>query len=350
MLALAKHLPGARVRVITFDVPGAGPFDAGSGIDVQRVRRGANVPRVRMATLAARSVIEAVRFRADVVLVGHIAACAAGVAIRRLLGTPYVTYVHADEFHVWPRLARFAVRDSAAVIAVSRHSQAMSLASGGRPETTHRILNGVDLPSRRQKRAGSIGHPPTILTIARMVELYKGHDVMLRAMPLVLARVPEGRWIVIGDGPLRKAYEQTAEKLGIEAAVEFTGDLSDDERDDWLARATLFAMPSRLPAGGLGGEGFGIVYLEAAANGLPVIAADEGGAVDAVDAGRTGVLVDPRDHVGIADAIVALLQEPAQAHAMGEAGRAWAAELSWPSVAAKVADVLRSVASGPARP
>jgi phosphatidylinositol alpha-1,6-mannosyltransferase len=104
-------------------------------------------------------------------------------------------------------------------------------------------------------------------------------------------------------------------------------------------------MPSRLPPGGLGGEGFGIAYLEAAARGLPVVAGDEGGAVDAVDPGRSAYMVDPRDHVSVAEAIAGLLECQQAAHALGEAGRRWASKFTWPATAARVAEVLRSVAA-----
>ena len=95
-------------------------------------------------------------------------------------------------------------------------------------------------------------------------------------------------------------------------------------------------MPSRVPAGGFGGEGFGIVYLEADAHGCPSVAGNVGGAVDAVVDGETGLLVDPEDHVMSADALDRLLRDEPRRRAMGAAGAERAAEFAWPLIAARV--------------
>jgi phosphatidylinositol alpha-1,6-mannosyltransferase len=121
--------------------------------------------------------------------------------------------------------------------------------------------------------------------------------------------------------------------------VRFVGSVSDGERDWWLRRAHVFAMPSRLPAGGAG-EGFGIVYLEAGAHSLPVVAGNVGGALDAVVHGQTGVLVDPADHVVLADAITDLLLDPSRAQAFGVAGALRSRELAWPAVARRIENLV----------
>jgi phosphatidylinositol alpha-1,6-mannosyltransferase len=342
---LAAHLPGCTVRVVTFDHTGARELDGDGGLDVRRTKRAAGRRRIRIASLSANATAEALRFRPDAVLVGHVAAFPAGAMIRRVARVPEVLYVHADEFRVWPRRCRLAVRSADAVIAVSRHSEAMAQAAGAPADHVHRIPCGVDLSDWASDRAADGNGRPTVLTIARMVERHKGHDMMLRAMPLVLARVPAARWVVVGDGPLRTGYERDAAAAGLDQSVTFTGSVHDAERDSWLGRAHVFAMPSRLPPGGVGGEGFGIVYLEAAAHRLPVVAANEGGALDAVDPTSSAVLVDPRDHVALADALVGLLSDPARARKLGDAGYAWAANFSWPATASRVAAVLRSVSA-----
>jgi phosphatidylinositol alpha-1,6-mannosyltransferase len=238
-----------------------------------------------------------------------------------------------------------AVRGADAVISISRHSEAMARAAGTPPERLHRIAPAVDHPPPSRDPARHPDPRPTVLTIARMAERYKGHDVMVRAVPLLVGRVPDARWVVVGDGPLRPSLEERAAAIGARDSVLFTGAISDEQRESWLWRARVFAMPSRLPPGGLGGEGFGIAYLEAAARGLPVVAGDEGGAVDAVDPGRSAYMVDPRDHVSVAEAIAGLLECQQAAHALGEAGRRWASKFTWPATAARVAEVLRSVAA-----
>jgi phosphatidylinositol alpha-1,6-mannosyltransferase len=107
-------------------------------------------------------------------------------------------------------------------------------------------------------------------------------------------------------------------------------------------------MPSRLPAGGLGGEGFGIVYMEASAHGVPVVAGAVGGALDAVVDGVTGVLIDPTDHLAVANALTELLTDADRARRLGEAGRERSLEFSWSRIGAYVGDVLaRTVAHQP---
>ena len=99
-------------------------------------------------------------------------------------------------------------------------------------------------------------------------------------------------------------------------------------------------MPSRLPGAPLAGEGFGIVLLEAAAMSLPVVAGAAGGALDAVEDGVTGLLVDPEDPAALADALIALLENPARARAMGRAGAERAEGFAWPLITARVEALL----------
>jgi phosphatidylinositol alpha-1,6-mannosyltransferase len=172
---------------------------------------------------------------------------------------------------------------------------------------------------------------------------YKGHDVMLRALPLVAASVPDVRWVVVGDGPLRPELEALANMHGVRDRVHFTGQVPDADRDAWFHCANVFAMPARTPAEGAG-EGFGIVYLEANLSGLPVVAGAIGGALDAVVDGVTGVLVEPTDHVAVADAVIDLLRDPERARALGHAGAERARrDFGWPAIAVRVEALLRSL-------
>jgi phosphatidylinositol alpha-1,6-mannosyltransferase len=228
------------------------------------------------------------------------------------------------------------------VIGVSRYTCELARGVGAQDGKIRRINNGVDVPdSLAPRREGR----PTILTIARLEDRYKGHDVMLRALPLVRAQIPDVHWVVVGDGPLRQVLEPLAHGLGVNGAVHFAGSVSDVERDAWLGRADVFAMVSRLPAGGFAGEGFGIVYLEANAHGVPVVAGNVGGATDAVVHGQTGLLVDPTDHVAVADALVRLLRDRELARRLGTAGRERARCYTWSKVAERVEDVLLEMMS-----
>jgi phosphatidylinositol alpha-1,6-mannosyltransferase len=122
-----------------------------------------------------------------------------------------------------------------------------------------------------------------------------------------------------------------------------------EERDSWLDQAHVFCMPSRLPAGGVGGEGFGIVYLEANAHALPVVAGNVAGALDAVVHGQTGLLVDPRDHLAVADAVSDLLLDPRRAEVLGREGERRARDFAWPRIAERVKSLLAQLAAAPTR-
>ena len=123
-------------------------------------------------------------------------------------------------------------------------------------------------------------------------------------------------------------------------SIRFLGAVSDAERDDALDRAHVFVMPNRAPPGGVGGEGFGIVYLEAAAHGLPAVCGNVGGVVDAVVQGETGLLVDGEDPRAVAEAVSDLLLDPSRARALGDAGARRAKEFAWPVVAKQVEDLV----------
>ena len=282
----------------------------------------------------------------DVVLSGHIATAPAAACIRQLRGIPFVQYLHADEVPHRLRLARFAVQRATATIAVSAHTGDIAVAAGCAPQRLRIISPGVDIPPSRSPR----GNPPrpTIITVARLEDRYKGHDLMLRALPLVRASVPEVLWVVVGDGSLRNELEAEALRLGLTDHVEFTGQVSDQERDRRLGSAHVFAMPSRLPASATGGgEGFGIVYLEAGVHGLPVVAGAVGGALDAVVHDETGLLVDPTSSEDLAAALSLLLLDEARASRLGAAGERRARTFSWERMSRDVHGVLAGVIERP---
>jgi phosphatidylinositol alpha-1,6-mannosyltransferase len=339
---IVRHADRLRMRVVTLDSPGARDFDATSGLDVQRVGLSAG-RQVAVAALNARALGEAGRFRPAAVLSGHIVTAPAAALIAAALRIPSVQYLYAREVGARPGLAAFAVRRADATVAVSAYTRELAAANGAAPARVHCILPGVDLP---EPATLPRAERPTILTIARLSERYKGHDVMLRALPLIRARVPDVEWVVVGDGPLRPGLERAAACHGLQGNVRFVGTVSDGERDRWLRRAHVFTMPSRLPAGGFAGEGFGIVYLEAGAQELPVVAGNVGGALDAVVHGETGVLVDPSDHIALAYAIADLLLDPSRAQALGVAGARRARELAWPAVARRVEDLVLGLLAG----
>jgi phosphatidyl-myo-inositol dimannoside synthase len=334
---IAAGVAALDTQVVAPDSPGAAEFDAVSGVSVLRVRGGSRLRGSEKALLNAGALARALRFRPHVTLSAHIVASPAAAAIRRATGARTVQYFHAEEIGAKPRLAAFAARQADASIAVSAYTAGLIAATGAPMQRVTVIANGTDMPSEPPPVPDG---RPTILTIARIEERYKGHDTMVRALALVLSKVPDARWVVIGDGSLRPGLEQLARSYGVAGSIDFLGAVSDEQRDAWLARATLLAMPSRLPAGGFAGEGFGIVYLEAAAYGRPVLAGNVGGSLDAVLDGETGLLVDPLDTMAVAEAIVRLLRDDELARRLGAAARARAAHYAWPRVVERVERLL----------
>jgi phosphatidyl-myo-inositol dimannoside synthase len=341
MHRLVANLDSVEVKVISLGAPGAHRFDAGSSLDVIRVaRKGGGLNKLAVARLNATVLRHGLRFRPDVIVSWHAVLSPACASLRLMRKIPVIQYLHGDEARHRPKLVGFAVRNADAVIAVSRHSSELAKAAGVDPRRIHVVHPGVDMPARRSNgRAGR----PTVLTVSRMHDSYKGHDMLVRALPEIRERVPAVQWVVIGDGPLRPMIEAMAAEHGLAESVRFLGRVSDEERDQWLDRSHVFALPSRLPPEGTGGEGFGIVYLEAGAHGMPVVGAAEGGALDAVVDGETGLLVDPRDHRELADSIAGLLLDSERAAALGEAGRQRASDFTWERHARAVATLANGL-------
>jgi phosphatidyl-myo-inositol dimannoside synthase len=333
---LAEGIERFRVRVVALERPGAERFDRDRRVSMRRVKAG-RAGAVRVGLLNVGAFGEGLRLRPDVTLAMHIVLAPALTAIGRGLGSDTAMIFHAEEITARPRLAAFAAREAGVSIAVSSYTAGLIAATGASPKRLCLISPGVDIP---REVAPLPEERPVFVTVARLEERYKGHDVMIAALPLVLAKVPDAQWVVIGEGSLRPALEQQARDHGVAHAIRFLGAVSDEERDEWLARARLLAMPSRLPAGGLAGEGFGIAYLEAGAFAKPVLAGDVGGARDSVIDGETGLRVDPRDPLAVAEAITTLLLDSELAGRLGEAGARRARELTWPVFVARVEQAL----------
>jgi phosphatidylinositol alpha-1,6-mannosyltransferase len=337
---LAQELQVGALQVATLGHPASVAFDASIPGTVRRLPLTRFDQRARIAALNAYAIAVGLRWRPTRILNMHITLSPAALALSRALRIPYVQYVHADEAVTRPRVARFALANAHRTIAVSEHARRLALGAGADPRFVDVIPPGVDLP---QDGCVAPAGPPTVITVSRLVDRYKGHDVMIDAMRAIVEHIPEARWLVVGDGPLRAELEARSRTALGQSAV-FTGAVSDGERDRLLGEAHVFAMPSRLDAGS-GGEGFGIVYAEAAARGLPVVAGNVGGATDAVVHEETGLLVDPRDYQAIADALIRLLRDAELRLRFGEAGRQRAREIAWPRIASRVGAVLRDAAT-----
>jgi len=181
-----------------------------------------------------------------------------------------------------------------------------------------------------------------IVSVGRLVHR-KGQDVLIEAMPSIIKKVPEAHILMIGEGPYRSYLETRVKTLGLQERVTFIGRIQYAQLPRYICAGDLFVMPSRSRLAGLEVEGLGIVYLEASACGLPVIAGNSGGAPDAVLAGKTGLVVEGSKKDAVASEVVELLLDPKRAHAMGLAGREWIIqEWRWDIWSSRFAELLKA--------
>ncbi|MFP5360431.1 MAG: glycosyltransferase, partial [Actinomycetes bacterium] len=220
------------------------------------------------------------------------------------------------------------------LIAVSHHIARRAIEHGAREEAITVLYTGVDT---QVFTPAPLPEAPTVLHVARLVEK-KGTSDLLTAFATVLRTVPDARLRIIGNGPLRPALTAQAHALGIAGEVTFEGVQPHSTVREAMKQATLLCQPS-VTAGTGDQEGLGQVALEAAATARPVVATRHGGLREAVSDGATGVLVDEHDTAALASAIGAILADPAQAAALGDAGRTWTERHF--DAAANAADVER---------
>lgn len=192
-----------------------------------------------------------------------------------------------------------------------------------------KIAPGIDTahfipqPDAMQKRITlGLENKKIIISVGRLVHR-KGQDKLIEAMPQILQQVPNAHLLLVGEGPYRPHLEKLVNKLSLNQNITFVGRILYDKLPTYLSAADLFAMPSRSRFFGLEVEGLGIVYLEASACGIPVIAGNSGGAPDAVLEGVTGLCVNGTDISQIANAVIEICSDAGRASQMGSAGRNW---------------------------
>jgi len=179
-----------------------------------------------------------------------------------------------------------------------------------------------------------------LISVGRLVHR-KGQDKLLEALPQILLAHPDVILLFVGVGPRKKKLDQIVRSHDLSNYVRFVGRIPYDALPHYFRLGDLFVMPSRSRLAGLEVEGLGIVYLEASACGIPVVAGASGGAPDAVIQGKTGLVVDGTKVDAIARTINELLDNPAQLIVMGQAGRAWTIERwSWQIWGERFSEVL----------
>lgn len=278
------------------------------------------------------AIAAAVLWRPDLVICAHVGLATTGRAIQRLTRAPYWLVLYGIE--VWgdlPPAKKRALQGARCFVTITRFTLEATARRHSLREPRY-VLLPPSLPAsppsatvgeRSFRPAGG----PIVLTVGRMSasERYKGHDVMLAAWPLVLERVPEAVYWIVGGGDDRERLEARVRTLGIADSVRFLGSITPEELNVCYDRCRVFAMPARteLDNGAPRGEGFGIVFLEAMAYGKPVVGPNVGAPAEFIHSGEQGLLVTPTDSKEVARAIVELLENPERARRMGVAAREW---------------------------
>ncbi len=320
--ALCEHMPSRDVVVYTARMAGSADVDGAVDFPVVRDRSRILLPTPRVAR-EVRAV--ALAHGCDRVIFG--AAAPLGLLARALRGGGTISQItaitHGHEVW-WARVpfARQLLRrigdDVDTLTYVSEFcrrqiSPALSPAGRGRMERLSpsvdrtRFNPGVDGAAWRA-RLGLAAGAPVVLSASRLVRR-KGQDMLIRAWPDIVSQIPAARLVVVGDGPARRRLQHLARSSAVGNTVVFVPGVEWQEMPAVYAMADVFALPCRTRLWGLEPEAFGMVFIEAAATGLPLLVGDSGGAPEAApDAVR--VVVDGRDVDAVAAGLRRLLAAP----------------------------------------
>ena len=343
-----ENWPPEQLTVIAPRVPGWQAYDREQPFRVVRVAY-PNWPKLRMPILWLLLAWQACWFcwrqRPRFVHFGHVFENAfIGPWIRLWFGCPYGVHLAGEELALARRfwwLKAVVVRVLARadlVTAISRYTASLLPDFGyHRPALlVHPAVDAVRFhpgtPDDWFSRERGITGSPLLLTLGRLMKR-KGHDQVLRALPELIPEFPDVQYVIAGVGPHEKALRQLTAELGLEERVHFLGLVAEACLPELLRSAQVFVHPNRVLADG-DVEGFGIVFLEAAASGVPVIGGDSGGVPDAVEHGVCGFLV--KDQAELVQRLRQLLGDDELCRRMGAAGRVWAEGFRWDSAAQAV--------------
>lgn len=343
----ARRLPSGDLVVLA-STPPEGPraaeaFDATVPFEVVRMPTRMLLPtpdvRARMKRLIAARSIETVWFGAAAPL-GLLGRAAKRAGATRVIAT---THGHEVGWGMVPgarQLLRRIFRDADVVTYISDYTLGRLRPSIPEGTTTLRLPSGIDVdrfrpdPVARAKlrERYRLGEDPTAVCVSRLVPR-KGQDSLVTAWPRVVRAVPAAKLVIVGWGPYARDVALLRRRSPVRDSIILTGKVPDAELPGHVAMGDLFAMPCRTRGKGLDVEGLGIVFLEASAAGLPVIAGTSGGAPETVVEAVTGNVVDGRDEDALVMALVRQLSDPALRRRMGAAGRELMMERwTWPGL------------------
>jgi phosphatidylinositol alpha-1,6-mannosyltransferase len=357
-LAVQFSTRGFRVQVVSRELEGMAEFDRDLPYAITRIR----IPHSGTAgiPLLARALRALIRGRppAAVFCPTWLPEGAAGrLAVRRTT-IPYFVAAHGTEVFdnfatvrnsirtvLLRRPKRKVFEGAAKIFPVSEYTRRAVLREAcGDERRVITVNNGVNplifrketVPPALEAKYRPRGEP-ILLTVTRLYP-YKGVDRMLESLPAIARAIPGVRYLVVGDGPDRQRLQNLAGRLGLQDQVSFLGPMALAEVVQLYNLADLFVMLSRDDPPDV--EGFGLVFLEAAACGLPSVGGRSGGIPDAIADGKTGWLVDPRNTEEIASTVSGLLQSPERLERASELCLATASQKTWERVADRILEEM----------
>lgn len=353
-----RRLGGKEIHIVTADVPGAADVDATHPNTIHRLNL-KRVPWLRPESLGiywrffARSLKLALRHRFTAVHAGRVLPEGLmGLLVARLMHIPAVIYAHGEEITTWRqrgkfKAMRFAFRHADKVVANSEFTREQLLKLGVATECITIITPGVDtdrfkvdLPCEDLKLQIDLAPEQQLILSVGRLSRRKGFDMVIRAIPTLIKHDLDVQYALIGIGEDRDYLLDLASKLGISNRVHLLGHVAPDDLPRWYNACDVFVMPNREIDGDT--EGFGMVFVEAAACGKATIAGCAGGTADSVVDGVTGLRVDGSKIDDVVDALIKLLSSPSLLREMGAAGHERVlSQFSWDGVAELTAKIGR---------
>lgn len=345
-----KRLGGKNIHIVTADVPGADAIDATHPNCIHRL----NLQRVawlRPESLAmyvrffAKALLLALRYRFDAIHAFRaLPEGAVGWAVARLIRKPVVIYAHGEELTTWGyggkyKAMRFALRHADRVIANSEHTRDTLLAMGIDADRITIIYPGVDIAVFRpgldgvglRESLGIRADEKLVFSVGRLSRR-KGFDQMVRAVAQLRAEGIPLRYVIAGIGEDAGYLDGLVADLQLHDGVHRVGAVNAVDLPRWLNACDLFAMPNREIDGD--NEGFGMVFIEAAACGKPSLAGEAGGTGAAVLQDITGLRIDGSQTLAVVNGLRRLLTNPEWMHELGQAGlRRVQEKFAWEQVA-----------------
>lgn len=333
---IVRRFEPSQVSVLTSSWAGDAQFDALHDFEVVRAKTQMLLPTKKTFALAKeiieRNQIEQVIFGASAPL-GLLAGPLRKLGIKKIVAFTHGHEVGWAKTPVTKQLLRKISNEVDVLTYLTEYTKNQILK--GLPKSAaakmHQLLPAVDsqqfnTSNRDQgnELRTQIGFAdrPVIVSVSRLMAR-KGHDQLIKTLPKVQEQIPGAALVIVGEGPYRNKLEKLVSHLSLEQDVHFTGKVPFADLPKWYAVGDIFAMPCRTRSAGWDVEGLGIVYLEASATGLPVIAGDSGGAPEAVESDQSGYVVSGTNQDELVNRIVQLLADAQLRDQMGQFGRNW---------------------------